>query len=286
MFAALTLALALAPAQADAVTLKWNLKPGDVFYSKNATVIDMTVGVMGQMIDQKQEINAVLRYKVKSADGDALVLELTYVDMKMVAPGADTSAVTTALKGESVTATLDKKYNVTKVDGHNKLVENLAQGDPMAKALLSAIISEDSVKQMFSTLFALTPEKPIKIGDTWTKEESMDAGGIGKITAKSKYKLSKLSGDTATIDTTADMTFKAGDGAWLPFKITNANFKIEKFTGTSAFDVKAGRLKDSKSEMTMTGSMTVGVGGMEVDATLTQKVKMTAAVSEKNPVKD
>ena len=287
MFTALTLALALAPAQGDAVTLKWNLKPGDVFYSKNSTVVDMKIGVMGQMIDQKQDIDAVMRYKVKSAEGDGLVLELTYVEMKMAgAAGVDTSAVTKALKGATVTATLNKKLEVTKIDGHKKLVDDLAQGDPATKAMLAAVISEDAVKQMFSTLFALTPEKPLKVGDTWEKTDTMDAGGIGKITSKAKHKLGKVSGDDATIETTADMTFKAGDGEGLPFKISKADFKIEKFTGSSVFDMKAGRLKESKSEMTMNGTMTVAVGGMEIDATLTQKVKTTAVVSEKNPVKD
>lgn len=286
MFAALTLALTLAPAQADAVTLKWNLKAGDVFYSKNATVIDMKIGVMGQMIDQKQEIDAVMRYKVKSADAGGMVLELTYADMKITAAGADTDAVTKALKGQSVTATLDKTFQVTKVEGHKNLVDKLAAGDPATKAMLAGIISEDAVKQMFSTLFALTPAKPVKVGDAWTQEDTIDAGGIGKITSKAKHKLAKVSGDTATIDTTADMTFKAGDGAGLPFKITNANFKIEKFAGSSAFDLKAGRLTSSTSEMTMTGSMTVGANGMEIDATLTQKVKSTAVVTDKNPVKD
>jgi hypothetical protein len=285
----LALALALAPAQGDAVTLKWNLKPGDTFYSKNTTVIDMTIGVAGQMIDQKQDITAVMRYKVKSAEGSGLVLELTYVDMKMKMTGpaaTDTSAVTNALKGATVTATLDKSMKVTKVDGHKKLVDDLAQGDPAAKAMLAAIISEDAIKQMFTTLFALTPEKPVKVGDTWTSTDTLDAGGIGKITAKSKFKLGKVDGDTATIDTTADMTFKAGDGEGLPFKITKADFKIEKFTGSNTFDMKTGRLKDAKSEMTMSGSMTDGVMGMEIDATLTQKVKTTGTVSDKNPVKD
>jgi hypothetical protein len=289
MFAALTLALALAPAQSDAVTLKWNLKPGDTFYSKNTTAIEMKIGVMGQMIDQKQDISAVMRYKVKAAAGDGLVIDLTYVDMqmKMAGPGVpDTNAITNALKGQTVTATVDKQYKVTKVDGHKKLVDDLAQGDAAAKTMLAAIISEDAVKQMFSALFALTPDKPVKVGDTWTSEDAMDAGGIGKITAKSKFKLTKADAGDATIDTTADMTFKPGDGEGLPFKITNAKFKIEKFAGSSVFDIKAGRLKESKSEMTMTGSMTIGVMGQEIDATLTQKVKTTATVTEKNPVKD
>ena len=285
MFTALTLALALAPAQNDAVTLKWSLKPGDVFYSKNVTVMDMKIGVAGQMIDQKQEITAVMRYKVKAAEGSNLVLELTYVEMKVTGtPGTD--AVTEKMKGATVTATLNGKMEVTKIDGHKKLLEDLSGGDPMVKMMLAAMISEDAVKQMFSQLFAVTPEKPVKVGDAWTKNDTVDAGGIGKVTAKSKHTLKKVDGDSATIDTTADMTFKAGDGEGLPFKITKADFKIEKYTGSSVFDMKAGRLKEAKSEMTMTGTMTVGGGGQEIDATLTQKVKTAAVVSDKNPVKD
>jgi hypothetical protein len=285
----LALALALAPAQGDAVTLKWNLKPGDVFYSKNVTSMDMKIGVMGQEIDQKQDINAVMRYKVKSAEGTGLVLELTYMDMQMKMAGPAAGAAdqaTKAIKGATITATLNDKMEITKIDGQKKLVDDLAAGDPTAKAMLQSIISEDAVKQMFSSLFAIAPGKAVKVGETWTNTDTMDAGGIGKITAESKHKLAKVSGDTATIDTTADMKFKAGTGEGLPFKITKADFKIEKFAGTSQFDVKAGRLKESKSEMSMNGTMTIGVMGQEIDATLSQKVKMTATVTDKNPVKD
>lgn len=288
MFTTLVLALALpAASAADEVALKWSLKAGDVFYARNVTVIDMTMGFLGQKIDQKQEITAITRYRVKSADDSGLVMELTYLDMNIKnSTGADTSAVTDAIKGATLTATLDNKFRVTKIEGQKKLVERLAGEDANAKAMLSAMISEDAVRQMFSTLFALTPAAPVKVGGTWEKEDTLDAGGIGKITSKTKFKLRGVEGDLAAIDTTADMTFKAGDGEGLPFKIKNADFKIEKFTGTNQFDLKAGRLRESKTEMTMSGSMTIVANGQEVDATLTQKVKSTVVITDKNPVKN
>ncbi len=280
----LTAALTLAPAAGEEVNLKWSLKAGDVFYAQNTTTIDMTIGVLGQKIEQQQEIDAVTRYKVKSADASGLVLELTYVRMKITAGGLDTSAITDALKGATLTATLNDKMRVTKIDGQKKLIDNLAGGNEASKAMLSAMLSEDAVKQMFSTLFALTPEKPVKVGDSWTQNDTLDAGGIGKITSKAKYKLTKLTGDLATVDTTAEMTFKPGDGEGLPFKITKADFKIEKFTGSNTFDVRAGRLKETKSEMVMTGTMTISANGQEVEATLTQKVKSTATITNKSPI--
>ena len=69
-----------------------------------------------------------------------------------------------------------------------------------------------------------------------------------------------------------------------PLAICASNWR--ETSGSNVFDMKAGRLKESKSEMTMTGTMTVGVMGMEIDATLSQKVKTTTVVSDKNPVKD
>ena len=60
MFAATTLALLFAAAQADTHDLKWKLKEGDVFYNKTAVSMDQTLRSHGHDIEQKIEMKTVL----------------------------------------------------------------------------------------------------------------------------------------------------------------------------------------------------------------------------------
>ena len=91
----------------------------------------------------------------------------------------------------------------------------------------------------------------------------------------------------ATVTSTGDLTYQAAEGdAGLPFKITKADLKADKMTGTQKFDVKTGRLSSATAQLDLSGSMTIGVGGQSIDAKLRQKMKTDSAITSKNPIVD
>jgi len=288
----LALALALVPtqAQADGVTIKWVLKEGDLFYAKSTQVMDMTIGVMGQNIDQKQESNTVVRFKVKSVKPGATVVEMTTVEFKLDAgagvPGI--GGIAEKMKGMTFTATLDDKMQVTKLEGYDKFLDTISDGDDNMKKLLKSILPQDTFKQMFSQTFAIAPEKPVSVGDTWKQSDKMPLGPLGEFTMKQSFKLESVTDGLAKIGLKAEMEFKPGGGGdgGLPFKITKGDIKSDKFTGTHTFDVKAGRLKESTTDAVMSGSLTAAAGGQEIEITLKMKIKQKTEVTEKNPVRD
>jgi hypothetical protein len=258
-----------------------------VFYNKMAVTMDQTIEVMGQMIDQKIEMKTVLKFKVKSAKSGATVVEMTYLENKIDAKGLPGANIGDKLKDVTFTATLDDKLKVTKLEGYDKFLDALADGDEAQKKLMKAMLPEDTIRQSFGQTFAMVPEKPVAVGDKWERTDKMPFGPLGKVETKSAFKLDSVKGDVATISMKGDLTFKAGEGdAGLPFKISKADLKAEKFTGTHTFDMKAGRLASSKVEMDMAGTMTIEVGGNTVDAKLKQKMTTTGVVTEKNPIVD
>jgi hypothetical protein len=288
MFAATTLALLLAAAPGDTHTLQWKLKEGDVFYNKTSVVMDQNIEVMGQTMDQKIEMKTVLKFKVKSVKpGGGAVVEMTYVENKFDAPGLPGANVLDNLKNVTFTATLDDKMKVTKLEGYDKFLEAISGGDESQLKMMKAMMPEDTIRQAFGQTFAMTPDKPVAVGDTWERSDKLPFGPLGKVETKSAFKLEGVKGDVATIAMKGDLVFKAGDGGDdLPFKITKADLKAEKFTGTNTFDMKLGRLTGMKMEMEMAGTMTIGVAGMTIDAKLKQKMTTTGEVTDKNPVKD
>jgi len=291
---ALVLGTATAGAQ-DTVTLKWDLKEGTTFYTKGVTDMDMEMAFAGKSIGMKMKITAVQKLKVLEAKPGATKVEMTMLGMEMTAeadglPGGipGLADIGNRVKGATITATLDDKLAVTKLEGYDKFLDKIADGDEAVKKQMKAQFSEATVGQMFSQVFAFAPDKAVKVGDTWTRTDKVPAGGL-EATAKQKYKLDSVSGGVAKIALTGDLVFKVGDGIpGLPdgVKVEKFDMKAEKFDGTLLFDTKAGRLTENKLDMTLNGAITIAAGGQKVEMTMKIKAKQTATVTDKNPMKD
>lgn len=280
----LALLVAAAP---DTYSLQWKLKEGDVFYNKTQVTMDQNIEVMGQAMDQKITMKTVLKFKVKSVKGGTTVVEMTYLENKVDAAGLPGGNVGEKLKNVMFTATLNEKMEVTKLEGYDKFLDALSDGNDEQKKLMKAMMPEATIRQMFGQTFVLAPAKPIGVGDTWNRSDKMSLGPLGAVEAKAAFKLEGVKGDIATIGVKGDIAFKAGEGAeGLPFKITKADLKADKFTGTNKFDMKVGRVVETNVDMEMSGTMTIAVAGQTVDAKLVQKMKAVGVITDKNPIVD
>jgi hypothetical protein len=289
---ALVVGSAAAGAQ-DSVTLKWKLEEGTAFYSKNVTDMDMEMKVAGQTIDLEMKITAVQRLKVLSAKPGATKVEMTILAMDMDVKGLPgglpgVGGLTDKVKGATITATLDDKLAVTKIEGYDKFLDKLAGDDADVRKQMKQQFSEASIGQMFSQVFAFAPDKAVKIGETWTRSEKMPAAGL-EANVKQKFKLDSVKDGVAKIGLTGELSFKAGDAfPGLPDGITIDKFdmKADKFDGSLLFDTKAGRLTENKTDMDLSGTMTLAAMGQKIEMTMKIKAKQTATVTDKNPVKD
>jgi hypothetical protein len=285
MFATPVLALLLAAPPADTYTLQWKLKEGDVFYTKSTAVMEQTIEVMGQTVENKVETKGVLRFKVKSTTRRATVVEMTFLETKIDAPGG--ADLGEKMKGVTFTVTLDDKLKITKFEGYEKFLDALTDGDASKKKLMKTMMPESMLRRSFDQTFLFAPDKPVAVGDKWDRSENLSLGALGTMDVKFGCKLDGVKGDVATVVMKGDLTWKGSAADTdLPFKISKADVKTDKFDTTFRFDMKAGRPLDSKIEMNMSGTMTIEVGGMTVDAKLKQKMTMTGTVTDQNPIKD
>jgi hypothetical protein len=288
------LALATQSRAEDAVSLKWNLKEGDTFYSKSVADMDITMTLMDKDVDLTMKVTTVQRFKVVSAKPGATKVEMVVLSMKVEAKGLPAGTPGLDDIGERVqntplTATLNDDMEVTKLEGYEKFLDKLADGDEKKRKQLKGQFSETSVSQMVSQVFSFVPKNAVKVGDTWTSTTKIPAGGLGDATVKQKFKLDSLDNGSAKITIDGDLTFKEGDGTLpgLPegVKISKFNMKADKYKGTILFDTKLGRMKESKLNMDLAGSITLSAG---VDIEVKMKIKslQTTTVTEKNPTKD
>lgn len=288
--AALLVALAVPAAAQEAAPLKWNLKAGDTLYVKTTADNDMKVEVMGQAIPMRQKMSTVLRMKVKDATEAGKTVEFTYVEMKMdlgaQAQAAGVGAIGDRFKGATLTATFGKDDQVTKLAGYDDFLDKISGGDDTQKKMMGAMMSEDTIKQTLGQVFLPLSAKPVKAGDTWTRDEKVPFAGFGTLTTKRKLTLEKEAAGVATIKESADVTFKAGGGkgaGGLPFEIAAGDLEIKNYKGTHQFDAKAGRLKSSAVSMSMSGTMSVEANGMKIDLGISGTTDTKVEVSEKNP---
>jgi hypothetical protein len=271
---------------ADQYTLQWKLQEGDTFYNKTSIVMEQSIDAAGEAGNQTITIDTVLRFKVKSSKPGTTVVEMTYLENKIDAPRLPGANIGDKLKGVSFTATLNDKMEVIKLEGYDKFLEALTDGDENQKKLMKSVMPETTIRQMFGQTFVLAPGKPVAIGDTWNRTDKMALGALGSVEAKGAFKLESVKGDIATITVKADLSFKPGEGGDLPLKITKADLKADKFTGTHKFDMKLGRVVETRVDMEMSGTMTFEVAGKSLDVKLAQKMKAVGTITDKNPIKE
>lgn len=282
------LVLLAAPAgAADPVGLKWALKEGDAFYATTVQEIDQAIKVMGQTVNQKMTTTTVAKFEAKSVKGGALEVKMTYTKVTIEGALGNGGGIADRFKGASLTATFDKSFELKKLEGYDKFLDQLSDGDDGMKKVFQAVMPETAVKLMFSQVFVGSPKEKTEVGDKWSRTDKVPLAGLGELTNKTQFTLDGVKGDVATLKTVGDVTFKTGEGSdVLPFKVVKADLKSDEVKGTILFDLKGGRLKSSSTAMKLKGTMTIEVMGQQVEAEIDQKATTKVELSEKNPVRD
>lgn len=288
--ATLALALVASPGQADGVSLQWKLKDGDTFYTKTTTNLEQTIAVMGNNIDQKQDQTTVHRYKVLKAGAGGYTVEQTVLQALTESnlPNVNFGDIDKKMKGAKLTVTMDDKFKVTKLEGVSDLAKKFGDENPIVKQVLAGVLNEEVLKKGVEDLFRAGPDAPVKVGDGWKRDETIPLGPLGEMAMKMNYKLEKSKDGLAEVSYTGDAKYappkESAEG--LPFTISKADLKTDKFSGTTVFDSKAGRTKETKMEMNTSGTMTAKVGEAEFAMDLKQKLVSKTEVTAKNPVVD
>jgi ribosomal protein S25 len=294
--------------QGGKAELKWKFEKGKPFYQKMTTTTEQTMKVMNNDVKQTQKQTFYFSWTPVEQKGDAWVLKqkIEGVAMDIDIGGSkiqyDSTKENTAtnplgeffkaLVGAEFTITLDmKKVEVTNVEGRKKFLDDLVKANPQMKPLLDQILSEKALKEMAEPTFAVVPDKAVTKGDHWERKSTLDMGPIGKYENKYTYtyegkdpKDNKL--DKIKVDT--QLTYKepgdvAGVGG-LPFKIKSADLKSTKASGEVLFDGAKGRVQSSKSEMELSGKLSIEIGGQTTTVDLSQTQKTDVETSDTNPV--
>lgn len=229
------------------VLLRYNLRKGQKYAYEVKTVMD----TMGQSVTMVMDLET----SVLEAQGDKYTVEYKIADISVSASDPQMKAMfeqqMASMKGASFTADLDARGNITnmKGDARANMLQNVGGGSA------------------FGFVF---PDKPLKVGDSWTHSMNM-GGGAGSQPLKINYKLTGVSRNVATLSGsgthTMEMNPPSGQGQ------QGGRMTVESaMSGTTKVDVATGMIIESNGTFTtkMTGG---GMGGQSQKILVTMKRK-------------
>jgi hypothetical protein len=292
------------PALGQEATLKWEFQKGKPFYQEMTTDTKQNMKVMGMDITQNQKQTFIFGWTPKEQDKDKNWIvtqkiegvkmdieiggnKITYDSIKDAAgTGNPLADFFKALVGSEFELTISPEMKVINIKGRDEFLNKLIKANPQMEPLLKQILGDEALKQMADPAFAAVPNKAVKKGDTWEKKSALNMGPIGSYDTTYKYTYEGKEGKLDKIKVDTVMTYAApgaNAGGNLPFKIKAAKLESKGGSGTILFDNEKHRLEKSDMKLKLEGTLTIDIGGMTTEVSLTQDQTTTVNTSETNP---
>ena len=287
----LLLALTLT-ATAQQYDLKLNLKQGQRYTQAMVMDLQMTESISGQDINVTTKMQFEFKQQVKSITktGD-FVMESEYsrVVMNLDAMGQklnydsqskDSSdsgmmkAYATSfdkIMGKKFQVTMSPKGKVVGVSGLKEILAAMKKGnnDPAAEKLLEGTLDEKKITSNFESSYHIFPDKPVKIGESWSQQSSVES--MFPMDIKTGYTLKEVSNGVAKIAASGDFSMKKDD-----YEANGLKMKVDfkgTYSGIYDLDVATGISRKGNIIMPMKGTMELM--GMEVPVTVSTNMQTT-----------
>jgi hypothetical protein len=251
------------------VRLEWKFKKDETFTVETKQTQNQNVEIMGQKVTMEVVTTTRSTYKVlgQTKEGTELEQKIDSVVVKSTGGfgGGGMDKMAEQLKGATFRFILTPKGEVTKLDGYEDLLKKVSGGSELTDKMVRATLTEEAIKQMVGEAFSYLPATEVKEGSKWQRMQTVPLGPLGSFTAVHDYTLAKATKETAEIDVTSTMKYKAPDdkSAGL-FKITKADLEAKSATSQIVFNLAAGRLTSINAKLQMEGTMTIEASGMTI----------------------
>ncbi|WP_456427442.1 DUF6263 family protein [Rhodocaloribacter sp.] len=280
----LTVLVASAAFHNDKVTLRLHLKEGDSYRLYNLIDQDINQVVMGQEQAVKQQIGMGYQYDVLSAGEGVYRVKATYyrVYFKQSGPMGEIlydsenppetlpmqAKGLAGLLGQSLTLTFDEMGHVQDVEGVDEMLADIMKQfegvDPAMKAQMEQGMRRqfgvDAIKSQMETTFAIYPEDPVGVGDTWTRDLTLN-GGLLPMKISATYRLEAIEDGQAKLAVESNITGASDE----PMNMGGMEIELDLSgtqNGTVLMEVPTGMVVDSELEQRVSGDMIVNDGAM------------------------
>lgn len=271
LLAALVVVLCAAESLQAQTPLKWKFKEGEKFYVKSEETTKQTIEYAQSRMVGESKVMLVHAFTVKKVSKDGAVLEQTIesAEIKHSTDEKESDHLAEVLKDSTFTLTLDAAGALTKYEGYDQLLGKFGKLSESVAKSVKATITPQSLRQPLEQLFSFAPDKPVKQGDSWTRDLVVSFAPLGSFKTQNKYThTGKGSGEgqgkTIAIELAPNVVFAASSApSDLPFKVLSGEFKATDAKGTIAFDSDTGRTLRLDLSAKIKGDLTIEAGGKE-----------------------
>lgn len=299
-----------AHAATDPVSLQWKFEKDKPFYQEMTTatrqVVKFMNGLSGQGIyHQEQTLYFSWRPVGRDKDGNWVLKQKVAAvrfaffeeDGKKIweydsrkDPGGVPTLVASYCKvfvGSEFTVTFGTDSKVHKVEGRDELMKELVAYKPAVETFEVQMLGDAALRQAAELLLNPLHAKPVRPGDSWTWNQTLDYRPIGKIESRYRFSYSRPEGKLIRIQVQSAL-----EGKELQGKDKELN---GKGNGTILFDRDKGRIVFEELDLPLDGKIDVVHHGLQLipprdpkllvhaDALLTQSQKITIKTSDTDP---
>jgi hypothetical protein len=188
--------------------------------------------------------------------------------------------VLAALSKSTTTTVYDKNGDVLNIEVKAEGLDTL---DGQAKAMLGGDLDSDALKERAQSELDDFNDKPVKVGDSWESETTLDLGqgALFELTSNQKY-VGTVQQDRKTLHKVeikyTEVDFgqpAAGPGAPA---VTESDLEIITGTATLLFDAEKGRVVTSKFDLEVSGKITLTIADMDLPANLALEITINNTI--------
>ncbi|RYY99893.1 MAG: hypothetical protein EOO11_03510 [Chitinophagaceae bacterium] len=270
----LTLAHCDSPKNTASKNFSFNLPKGKSFvYSMD---YDIDQEVQGQKIESN--IQGAYTMEVTDETDSVKTLRMTYdrIAMNLVTPeqtinvdsdkgdtatGTDEAAnmqgimnkMFRSMKGKAFTMKVNREGQVVSIEGLQQMAESVINSMGLPEEARAGAMqgftqqfNDETLKETFSQSFNIFPNRPVKVGDSWTRTFS---GQRSPMNTKTTYTVKAIEGDNVVLDAKSDVT------------LTGQQEMKGIQTGTMRVDGKTGLVLNGEVNLALNGAMKMTTKG-------------------------
>ena len=273
------------------LSLKMALPQGDKFNYSMATNTVANVSVMG--MDQKttsmQKLDYVYEVLSSTTNGDQKIKStIRSVEVDQINPmqtmhyssrettgnSPELADVYEPILGHEMIMNFNNKGEMVKFEKGGDLVSKMFEGkddEAMAqmKSLIEGQFGEEAMAAQLSNITSIYPDKPVKVGDTWMKE-NVTTGAIALI-IKTTYTLTSRKNGKAMISLKGTVT-PSPDSEALEMMGMKMTYQLGgPLTGNMIVDEKTGWVDESNVDQELEGKVNISgemIGSMDTDMSM------------------
>lgn len=303
----MVLAIAQTAAAEEAKKFRYEFDKDDRFIYRTTTETQQTQSVAGMKLETSlKNVDVSIRTLQQVDDSGNFVLQsenkLLKVEMKTAPLGEYTydSRSPTNEKGSTLGAALTPLYDTMKgayvqitvtplgevvaVSGLSDLLKDVLKDNPLA-GQLGMMGTDEAAALTYGDSFVHFAEKAASRGETWEVPFELKLPQVGTFKGKTRYRYEGPGkvGDrttekfTETTELTVELDVQS-EGATVTGSISST-----ESSGTAHFDPEIGQIVSKKSEVKMTGNLTVQAGGQNIPVQQEQTIRTTVELLDKIP---